>query len=308
MYRGEEKFERHVVFFLEKEQKCFDRNAVVGVINSYDKTEGPEQGYWAKFTLYLDNGELGSSSGIGQSGLAFDDAKAKKPEYALLTHLNCIFASGEENFNYSDAWESDIPVILKDVYYASGIAGDLVGSLSLVKKGVSTNHLIPCTEFALNMKSDVGFGNELVYCVAGLDSEILQPYTVSITFPNSENGNDVELKKIEKRGSGLAFYPQCLEPVYCPRPDSMSEEKRQECNAQGNVVQELRDSDGCLVGYECLEKLEWAKKTIIESQPPHCPEPSDEFAEEALKCIETGTDPKSLELNEQGCYVSIDCG
>ncbi|GEM_PF-1994229 len=306
-YKEDEKIDQYVVYYLEKEIKCSGRNAVAGVLNSYGEGESPEKAYWAKFTLYLDNGEFASSGGIGKSALAFDDAEPKRPDYAIITQLNSVFAANGENFNSSNAWESDIPVLLKDIYYAGSNTGDLIGSLSIVKKGESKEHAVPCTEFSVNVKSETGFSGETIYCLAALDNEIGLPYTVSITVPQMEKSNDVELDRIEKVSSGAAFYPQCLEPVYCAKPDFMSEDEREACTAQGMTVQEIRDEDGCITSYECLSELEWAKRVIMESQPSHCPEPGEEFIQEAMKCIKTGSDPKSLEVDEQGCFISIDC-
>jgi len=311
MYKGEEKeeekFDHYVVYYLEREEECTGRDAIVGVLNAYNEGDDPKHTYWAKFTLYLDNGEFGSSGGIPKSELAFDDAEAKRPDYAVITQLNSMFAASGENLNSSNAWESDIPIILKDIYYAGSSFGDIMGDVSLIKKSTSSEHAVPCTEFSVNIKSKTSFTGETVYCLAGLDSEIGLPYTVSITIPEMKNNNDVELVKVEKASSGATFYPQCMEPVYCGKLNLMSEEEKEECKAQGNVVQQARDEQGCITGDECLDAREFIKKEIKKSQPPQCPEPSDEFIEEALKCVEAGTEPKSMEPDEQGCFISIDC-
>ncbi|MFH1664097.1 MAG: hypothetical protein ABH986_04805 [archaeon] len=309
MYKEDkQKFDRYIVYYLEKQIKCSGRDAIVGVLNSYEEGAPPEHEYWAKFTLYLDNGEFGVSEGTGKSGLTFDDAKSRRPEeYDLISQLNLIFASNGKNFSSSEVWESDIPTILKDIYYPTMAVGDLLGDLSIIKKEVSTKHAVPCTEFSVNLKGGMGFGGEIVYCVTALDNKLGLPYVVSMTTPKMDMDNDFKLKKIEKESSGVSFYPQCMEPFYCAKPEMMNEQERNECQSQGRLVYEERDDKKCITAFKCLTKIESVKIQIKKGQPANCLDPSDELLQEAMKCVEGEYEPKSMELDDMGCLISVEC-
>lgn len=313
MYKEDnQRFDRYIVYYLEKEKKCSGRDAIVGVMTSYEEGEPSEHDYWAKFTLYLDNGEFGVSEGTGKSGLTFDDAKSQRPgEYDLISQLNAIFASNGKNFSSSEVWESDVPTILKDIYYPTMAVGDLLGDLSIIKKEVSTKHAVPCTEFSVNLKGEMGFGGEIVYCVAALDSELGLPYVVSVVIPKMDmkmdRDNDFKLKKIEKESSGVSFYPQCMEPVYCAKLEMTNEQERKECQSQGRLIHEERDDKGCITAYKCLTMKESVKMMIKKGQPAQCPEPSEELILEAIKCVEGEHEPKSMELDDTGCLISVEC-
>jgi len=313
MYKEDkQRFDRFIVYYLEKQIKCSGRDAIVGVLNSYEEDAPPEHQHWAKFTLYLDNGEFGVSEGTGKSGLTFDDAKSQRPgEYDLISQLNAIFASNGKNFSSSEVWESDVPVILKDIYYPTMFVGDLLGNLSIIKKEVSTEHAVPCTEFSVNLKGGMGFGGEIVYCVTALDNKLGLPYVVSVAIPGMDTktdmDNDFKLKKIEKESSGVSFYPQCMEPVYCPKLEMTNEQERKACESQGRLLHEERDDKGCITAFKCLTKIESVKIQIKKGQPADCPEPSDELLQEAMKCVEGEYQPKSMELDDMGCLVSVEC-
>jgi len=298
---------RYVIYYLEKEQKCSSKDAVAGILQSYDEKDSPERSYWAKVTLYKDDGELGSSEGIGKSELAFDDAKSSKNEFDNITQLNLIFHAAGKNFNSSEAWTSEMPVLLKNVYYNGAVIGNVLGDFSITKKGLSDKYLEKCTEFAVNIKSSTGFGGQLLMCVADKNNSLGLPYVVSLSSPDMNNGPNYELESIEKKSSGITFYPQCMEPFYCKMPALMSEQEKSACGTAGKAVNEIRDDKGCITGDECITMLEFAKKKLMESQNPSCPEPSNEIAQEALKCIQSSSQPKEIKNNEMGCITTLKC-
>ncbi|MFH1696855.1 MAG: hypothetical protein ABH854_03045 [Candidatus Diapherotrites archaeon] len=310
MYKEEGvKLDRHIVYYLEKEIKCGGRDAIAGAMSSYDEDESAEHTQWAKFTLYLDNGEFGSSGWMNKSGLAFDDAVPGKTGQTLLTQLNSIFAGSGKNLNSQEIWESDIPTLLKNVYYQGSSFGDITGDLSVIKKGASSAYTKPCTEFSVNVKSSNGFNGEIVYCITGTDSEIGLPYSVSISTPQMKNSNNTELKKVEKKASGAPLYPQCMESVGCEAPKFMTNEEREACKSAGKRVQELRDKEGgCITAYECLSDQEAVRMNIIKSQPEQCQEPSSELIQKVIKCLEKVQGDKiTPQYDNQGCIVSVEC-
>ncbi|PIU21332.1 MAG: hypothetical protein COT15_02835 [Candidatus Diapherotrites archaeon CG08_land_8_20_14_0_20_34_12] len=297
---------RYVVYYLEKELKCGSRNAIAGIISSYDEEQSPDNSSWAKFTLYLDNGELGTSKSIGKSDLAFDDIKSAKIEYDQLSFMNSLFATAEKKFADSDAWTSDIPTILKDTYYNGAVMGNLLGDFSIMKKGISKAYSKDCTEFTISIKSTNSYSGEMTACVTDNKSEILVPYIVAFKV-SGQNMPEYVLQSVEKKSSGVTFYPQCMEPIYCKAPKMLTNEENQTCNTSGMKVDEIKDDEGCIIEQKCVTLIEWSKSMIKQSQGKQCPEPSDAIAEEALKCITGNTEPKKVENDEMGCIKILEC-
>lgn len=302
---------RFTIFYLEKEIECNGEKAIAGIITSFDELEQGKQGSsWAKFTLYLENGDLGSSKSIGKSELAFDDTESFKADFDMLTQLNRLFIAAEKNFITSEVWESDIPVILKDSYYNASQVGDLLGDFSIIKKQPSKEYSIPCTEFSVNIKGMQGFTGELLYCIAEENEKSNQlklPFTVSLNIPGMQpNELKYELESIEKKSSDATFYPQCMEPVYCEMPKTLTEEEKQACYTAGKKVSETRDEKNCITEYKCLTNIEYVKE-IVKQQHPSCPEMSDELATKALPCVFDGKQPKNIQQDEKGCIIAVEC-
>ncbi|MEK6973188.1 MAG: hypothetical protein AABW72_04060 [archaeon] len=297
---------RSVIYYLEKEIKCGNKDAIAGIISSYDEGQSPDNSSWAKFTLYLDDGTVGTSKTIGKSDLAFDDTKSAKIEYDQLSFMNSIFAAAKKKFTDSDAWTSDIPTILKDTYYNGAVMGNLMGDFSIMKKGISKAYSKDCTEFTISIKSTTSYSGEMTACVTDNKSDILVPYTVAFKV-SGQNMPEYVLQNAEKKSSGVTFYPQCMEPIYCKLLKMLTMEENDTCNKAGKKVDEIKDEDGCITEQKCITLIEWSKSLIKQNQPKECPEPSDAIAEEALKCITGNTEPKKVEKDEVGCFKVLEC-
>lgn len=297
---------RYVIYYLEKEIKCGNKDAIAGIISSYEEGQSQDNSSWAKFTLYLDDGTVGTSKSIGKSDLAFDDTQAAKIEYDQLSFMNSIFAAAKKKFTDSDAWTSDIPTILKDTYYNGAVMGNLIGNFSIMKKGISKAYSKACTEFNINIKSTTSYSGEMTACVTDDKSEIFVPYTVAFKV-SGQNMPGYSLQSTEKKSSGVTFYPQCMEPIYCKLPKMLTTGENDTCNTGGMKVDEIKDDKGCIIEQKCVTLIEWSKSMIKQSQGKQCPEPSDAIAEEALKCITGNSQPKKIENDELGCIKTLEC-
>ena len=272
---GQER-KRYLVLWLNGEQDCGGRKALVGLLRqSDDPAQSDDRSVWLKATVYRDDGSMAASKGGSKSHLAFDNAQPAALDFDFFLTLNNLFAQAGRNFNTDAAWNSSIPVILRDVKI-----GDSFVNISVAKGDSSNAFATPCTRFSLLTQGN-GPG-EISACVAKTGDAMPLPFTVSLSIANDFN---LKLKKVSGEKYSGAFYPQCLEAVKCPAVSRPNEADDSACRARGGGFDAVRDEKNCVTGYVCKTDRERIIENIEgNNMRRDCPAPSEELVSKALAC------------------------
>lgn len=297
-----------ITIWIVKKEKCSDRDAYLGIMNMDrgDQSSGNNQEMYAKFTIYEDNGEFVATDFTGENELAFDDMKPQRSDSDIFVlTLNSFFAYAGKNFNTSDLWNSDDPVVLNDVY-----DGNQTVDLSIIREEARDEYLLPCQNFKLITR---GSSNMTAYVCVVEDKKINDvnvPFVVNFEFADQgQNSSNVYWKLIEYKNEepSITWISQCLEPVKCEKVEPLTTEEENSCKSSiGSQVEEVFDDSNCLKEYRCMTADEIAERDIERSQRPGCPIDPNVKSKiiECKKNVNFNWEGKS---NNEGCLIDITC-
>lgn len=286
-------------YYIEKKKSCDNREAYLGLIKIQSNDDNSQPQY-AKFTIFADNGQTAVTSWSNETNMAFDDIAPFYNELNLPLMLNELFVYAGKNFNSNEYWETENPVLLKDVS-----TGRSMGDYSIIPLEEDSNGLVPCKKFKIVMKTTNTDGY-FTACVARKIGDISLPFIVSFAFQN-EQGPSWELKSFASEKSGIAWVPQCLKPVTCAYITEPSQAERIACSSGGGQIENDFDEQGCIKEYKCLAQLEIASLAISRVQNSGC-QINQAVLNKYLQCRKNNMpnfDP--VAYDNQGCLIDINC-
>lgn len=285
-----------VVYWLESEKNCSGRDAVLGVVIIQQANVGA----FAKFTLYLDRGELVASRWQKESDLAFDTAEPQASDMDFLLFMNYIFNAAGKNFADDPVWNSSEPTLLNEVY-----AFGSVSNISVANIGESTSGIFPCTEFSVAVKGSMGSAEQYDVCVANITDSNPLLYVVYVKPSGGMMGPAWNLESIEKVKSGIVVYPRCLSPVICPKVNAPTMNNLSTCNLQNGTIQPIRNDQNCVTAYTCMTMQQRAEEQIRKSQAPNCPV-SQQLINEVVACW-MQRKGAIFSNDNSGCITAVAC-
>lgn len=286
-------------YYIEKKKSCDNREAYLGLIKvqTNDKNSQPQ---YAKITIFTDNGEMAVTSWSNETNMAFDDITPFYNELDLPLMLNEIFVYAGKNFNSNEYWETENPILLKDVS-----TGRSKGNYSIIPLEEDNSGLVPCKKFKIVMKT-TNVDGYFTACVARKIGDISLPFIVSFAFQN-EQGPSWELKSFTSEKSGIAWVPQCLKPVTCAYVTEPSQTERIVCNSGGGQIENDFDEKGCIKAYKCMSQSDRAKEAISRVQNPTC-QINQIVLNKYLQCLKNNIPNfDTTKYDNQGCLTDINC-
>lgn len=298
--------ESTLTYFLENKKKCNNREAYLGVV----KIQGQEQGagakpanfptQYAKITVFADNGEMAVSQWGNEENMAFDSATSFYNDFDIPLIMNSLFAYAGKNFNAPENWQSETPILLKNIS-----TGRSVGDYSIIRQEEDQSGLLPCTKFKIIAKTNNTNGY-FIACLAKQVNNVPLPFVVSFAFENQQ-GPSWQLKSFASEKSGVALVPQCLEPVVCTFVPELSQAERSECDAKKGRVESEFDEKGCVIKYKCMTELDQAEAAVKRVQRTEC-QVNQGVLNKYMGCLKNNQPNFSpVRYDESGCLLDITC-
>lgn len=254
-----------ITIYLEDKQQCAGREAYIGVMKIGNEVSQNFPVQWSKITIFADNGEIAVSRPENEDKLAFDDMKSEYDQFNIALTLNSFFAYAGKNFNSPDVWSSTSPILLKNV--DSGMS---ITDYSVIRQEEQTTGVLPCQKFKVVAKGTNMEGTANV-CAAKEINKVKLPFVVSFVFGDSgKNSPSWQLVNFAKEKSGVAFAPQCMEPVKCSYLKEPDQSERSACSAKGGQLDQQRTEQGCITGYKCMMPEDIIKDNLSRMQRPGC--------------------------------------
>jgi hypothetical protein len=286
-----------ITYFLESKKKCGDREAYLGLA----KVDMQGQSQYAKVTIYADNGEMATSRWNNEEAMAFDDSVSISNDMNIPLAINDIFNAAGKNFNSPEYWQINVPTVLKDV-----VSGRSKGNYSVIPQGEDNTAIVPCTKFKIVAKTTTmdGYFNA---CVASKINNISLSFIVSMAFQNNQ-GPSWQLKSFTSEKSGLAWIPQCLEPVKCAFIPQPEQAERSACEAGGKArIETETDDKGCVIKYKCMAELDQVKDALNRTQRPGC-SINQTVLNKYFACRKNNQPNfEPTKYDEGGCLLDINC-
>jgi hypothetical protein len=288
-----------ISYFFEKKQQCNNRDAYLGIakLESIDQKSANQ---YAKLTAFVNNGELGISNWSNEENMAFDNSTPYYDDMNIPLLVSELFINAGKNFNSSEYWQSQAPIILKDV-----ATGRSKGDYSIINQGDDSSAIIPCTKFKIIAKTTSMDGYFNV-CVTKKIKDVNLPFVVYMNFQN-EDGPSWRLTNIGSQKSGIAWTPQCLEAPKCAYAPELSTAEQNQCQQQKGQVQPDMDKNGCIMKYECVSETDLATEAIARTQNPSC-SVNQKLLDKYMACRKNNQpnyDPVKYDNN--GCLQDITC-
>lgn len=291
----------NMTIWLEDKRRCAGREVYVGVMKMSGGGQNSSPA-WSKITVYADNGETAVSRFENEDKLAFDDIQPEYNQLDVALTMNSIFAYAGKNFNSPDVWMSTAPIILKNV--DSGMS---MTDYSVIRQEEQATGVLPCQKFKTVAK---GTNTEGTFnsCVAREVNKIKLPFVVSFAFGDpGQGGPSWQLKNYSKEKSGVAFTPQCMEPVKCSYVKEPVQAERSACASKGGQIEQQRTEKGCVTGYKCFTQEEIVNEGIARMQRPGCPINQD-VKNKLLGCRKNNQPNFDVtKYDEGGCALSVSC-
>ncbi len=288
-----------ISYFFEKKQQCNGREAYLGIAKLESIDQRPVNQY-AKISAFADNGELGISNWSSEEDMAFDNLEPYYDDMNISLLINELFMYAGKNFNSPEYWQSETPIILKDV-----ATGRSKGDYSIINQGDDHSAIVPCTKFKIIAKTTNTDGYFDI-CVTKTTDNIDLPFVVYLKFQN-EQGPSWQLINIDSQKSGIAWTPQCLEAPKCAYVPELSAIEQTQCQQQSGQIQPDTDKNGCIIKYKCMTETNQAMEAITRTQPPSCAV-NPAVLNKYLACRKNNQpnyDPTKYDNN--GCLLDIAC-
>lgn len=288
-----------ISYFFEKKQQCYGRDAYLGMAKLESIDQKPANQY-AKLAAFSDNGELGMSNWGSEENMAFDNSASYYDDMNIPLLVSELFVNAGKNFNSPEYWQSQTPIILKDV-----VTGRSKGDYSIVNLGDDNSAVVPCTKFKIIAKT-TNMDGYFNVCVANKINDINLPFVVYLNFQN-EQGPSWQLQDIRAQKSGIAWTPQCLEAPKCAYAPELSTAEQSQCRQQNGQVQPEMDQNGCILKYKCMSETDQATEAITRTQNPAC-SVSQKVLDKYVVCRKNNQpnfDP--IKFDNNGCLLDIAC-
>ncbi len=290
-----------ITIWLEGKQQCKGREAYVGVMRMDSVGPNPAPQY-SKITYFADNGETAISRFENEDKLAFDDMKSEYDQLNISLTMNAMFAYAGKNFNSPDVWNSTTPILLKNV--DSGMS---LSDYSVIRQEELTTGVLPCRKFKIVAKG-TNMEGTINACVAKEVNKIKLPFVVSMAFGDAgQNGPSWKLVSYSKEKSGVAFTPQCLEPVKCTYIKEPAQTERAACSSKGGQLDQQRNDQGCITGYKCMMPEDIITDQVSRMQRPGCAV-AQAVMTKLLGCRKNNQPNFDVtNYDDSGCAVSVSC-
>ncbi|MDD4271676.1 MAG: hypothetical protein PHF50_02635 [Patescibacteria group bacterium] len=289
----------NMTIWLEGVERCAGREAYVGLIKM---DNGGQNSAFSKLTIFADNGETAVSRSDNEDKLAFDDMQSEYDQLNIYLTLNSIFAYAGKNFNAPEVWSASAPIILKNV--DSGMS---LTDYSVIRQTENTAGVLACQKFKIVAKG-TNMNGTMNACAAKEVNGIKLPFMVSFDFGSAGQGSPSwQLKSYSAEKSGIAFVPQCMEPIKCTYIKEPAQAEKTACAARGGQFDQQRTEQGCITEYKCLTQEEIVSQSISNMQRPGCPI-NQAVLDQALKCRKNNQPNFSISnYDESGCALSLAC-
>jgi hypothetical protein len=288
-----------IAYYFEKKQQCAGRDAYLGIVK-IETIDARPANQFAKFAAFADNGELGISNWSNEENLAFDNAAAYYDDMNIPLLVSELFIAVGKNFRDPQYWQSDTPIILKNVE-----TGRSKGDYLIVNLGDDNSATVPCTKFKIVAKT-TNMDGYFTVCVAKKIGEVNLPFVVYMNFQN-EQGPSWKLTNITSEKSGVAWTPQCLNAPKCAYVADPTPAERNQCRQTGGQINADMDQSGCIIKYQCQSESDQAIAAIARTQNPSCGI-NQKLLEKYLLCRknnQSNYDP--VEYDDSGCLSDITC-
>lgn len=293
-----------ITMWLEGKQQCAGREAYVGVVKMDNNLQpaSSSSSQWSKITIFADNGEIAVSRPENEDKLAFDDMKSEYDQLNISLTLNSIFAYAGKNFNSPDVWSSTTPILLKNV--DSGMS---LTDYSVIRQEEQMTGVLPCQKFKIVAKG-TNMEGTINACIAKEVNKIKLPFVVSMAFGDSgQNGPSWKLASYSKEKSGIAFAPQCMEPVKCTYLKEPEQSERSACSAKGGQLDQQRTEQGCITGYKCMMPEDIIKDNLSRMQRPGC-SVNQAVVNKLIGCRKNNQPNFDVTTyGDDGCATSVTC-
>jgi hypothetical protein len=299
-----------ISIWLEGKQQCSGREAYVGIVKmdsdgqKFSQPNSLQENYsqWSKITIFADNGVIAVSRPENEDKLAFDDMKSEYDQMNISLTLNSIFAYAGKNFNSPDVWSSTTPILLKNV--DSGMS---LTDYSVIRQEEQTTGVLPCQKFKIVAKG-TNMEGVINSCVAKEINNVKLPFIVSMAFGEpGQNGPSWQLVSYSKEKSGIAFVPQCMEPVKCTYIKEPAQTEKIACSAKSGQFEQQRTEQGCVTEYKCMTQEEIITENLLRMQRPGC-EANQAVVKKLIGCRKNSQPNFDVTAyGDDGCATSVAC-